>query len=145
MKLEKVALTILIVALALAIVVYAIYQSRIIHNHANIYYVGVEVYWDSECTQKCTAIDWGNLYPGDTNSKTLYIKNVENTPCTLTMTTSNWNPPEAANHITLTWNYNGETLNPNTVLPITFTLHVSPEISGIYSFEFDINITATST
>jgi hypothetical protein len=60
------------------------------------------------------------------------------------MATGNWTPPEAANYITLSWNYAGQTLNPSEVLTLTFTLQVSQQITGINKFQFDIMITATT-
>jgi hypothetical protein len=36
----------------------------------------MEVFSDSGCTSVVTSIDLGSLYPGDTFSKTVYVKNV---------------------------------------------------------------------
>jgi hypothetical protein len=144
MKLKKVGLSIILVALAVTITVYAIQRSRVIHNNAHVYCVGINIYWDPECTNPCTTINWGELYPGDTKTQQIYIKNVENTPCTLTMATSNWTPTEASNYITISWNYAGQTLNPSEILPVTFTLKVSEQVTGINDFTFDIIIYANA-
>jgi hypothetical protein len=45
--------------------------------------------------------------------------------------------------MTLNWNYAGQTLSVNQALQVRLTLVVSPSISGIASFSFDITITAT--
>jgi hypothetical protein len=141
----KKALAILITIIVLFTVVYAIQRTRIIHNNAHVYCVGIDVYWDSQCTNPCTTINWGDLYPGDVKTQQLYIKNVENTPCTLTMATGNWTPTEASNYITLSWDYAGQTLNPSQILQVTFTLKVSEQITGISNFTFDILIYAIAT
>ena len=144
MKLRNVGLIAVLAASVLAIIVYAFQRSLVIHNSGYVYGVGVEVYWDSECTNPCTAINWGDLYPGDVKTQQLYIKNIENTPCTLTLATANWSPWSASIYIAVSWNYTGQTLNPGEVLPVTFTLEVSQQITGIHEFQFDIIITATS-
>jgi len=113
-----------------------------IRNNATIKAVGVEVYWDSELTLPVTNIDWGFLEPAENKTVRIYIKSIANVPSTLNMTTENWQPPEASNYISLSWNYNGIVLNPNDVLPIDLALSVSAEITGITNFSFDIVITA---
>lgn len=130
--------------LAGAFTAYAIIVgSRVISNCGRIHVVGLEVYWDSECTKPCYTIDWGWLYPGDSAKTTVYAKIIGNTPVTLSISVGNWTPPEAGNFIAVTWDYNGRIVNPNDVLPITFILSVSYDITGIETFEFDIVITAT--
>jgi len=59
------------------------------------------------------------------------------------MISENWVPVEAEAHITLSWDYAGQTISSNEVLPVTFTLTVASDISGIGAFVFDIVITAT--
>ena len=108
--------------------------------------VNLEVYWDSACTNKVTSIDWGIIPPGGSAAKTVYIKNIGNVPITLSLNTENWNPPGAANYLTLTWNYtSGTKIQPNNVLPVTLTLTVSSSIQGIDSFSFNIVITGTES
>jgi len=102
--------------------------------------VGVEVYWDSDLTQPVAEIQWGKLEPNENKTVRIYVKSIANVPSTLNMTTENWQPPETSTYITLSWNYNGIILNPNDVLPIDLTLMVSPEITGIATFSFDIII-----
>lgn len=100
--------------------------------------IGIGVYWDEDSTRKVNALDWGSLTPGSTKSFTIYISNEGALPLTLSMSTSNWSPPQAANYMTLTWNYNSQTLKGATTVPVTITLTVSSDISGINTFNFDI-------
>jgi hypothetical protein len=58
----------------------------------------------------------------------------------LSISTSNWSPSTASNYITLNWNYNGQTVNPNEYVSVTFTLTVSNSIAGVSSFSFDISL-----
>ena len=72
--------------------------------------VNVGVYADSGCTQNLTSINWGTLSPNSSATRTIYVKNTGNTPITLSMTKTNWNPANAEGPITLTWNREGTIL-----------------------------------
>lgn len=101
---------------------------------------GLGVYSDSWCTKELTAIPWGTLEPGATQNVVCYIKNEGNTPTTLQLQTSNWNPIAASDYINLSWNYNNQAINPNNSIPITLTLSVDNAITGITTFAFQITI-----
>jgi len=115
-----------------------------ISNQGALKTVGVGVYWDSGLTNKVSSIDWGILEPGSNVNKTVYIRNEGNAAATLSMTTSNWNPSNASNYLTLTWNYGGQTLNVNEAIQVKFTLSASSSVTGITNFSFDITITASA-
>jgi hypothetical protein len=44
--------------------------------------VNVGVYSDAACTLNLTSIDWGNVYPRGSVSRTIYVKNTGNVPMT---------------------------------------------------------------
>jgi len=56
------------------------------------------------------------------------------------MYTSNWNPSNASDYMTLSWDYGGQSINPDEVVQVTFTLSVDASIDGITGFSFDITI-----
>ncbi len=56
---------------------------------------------------------------------------------TLSISASNWSPTTASNYMTLTWNYNGQTLTANKTIPVKITLTISADITGISTFNFD--------
>lgn len=91
-----------IVVTALATGLLMAYQR--VPNYAYVKSVGVGVYWDAACTENVTTISWGLLEPGSNTTKTVWIKNTGNIPLVLNMTAESWNPTEAENYITLTWN-----------------------------------------
>ena len=122
----------------------AVQTSKKVTNSGTITAVGVGVYSDSGCTKPLSSIDWGMLEPGSTTDKTCYIRNEGNSASTLSMSTSNWNPSTASSYMTLSWNYGGQSINPNAVVQVKFTLSVSASINGITSFSFDITIVGTS-
>jgi hypothetical protein len=59
------------------------------------------------------------------------------------MTSKNWNPTEAANYLTLTWNREGQQVSPDQVISFVITLSVSSDIQDISSFSLDITISGT--
>ena len=63
-----------------------------IPNTGDVKGVGVGVYWDVECSNKTTSVDWGFLEPGEASNVTVFIQNEGNIPVVLNMTTDNWNP-----------------------------------------------------
>jgi len=102
--------------------------------------INMGIYSDQACTTPVESIRWGLIEPGATTNKTVYVRNEGDAETTLTMTLSNWNPPNSSNHISITWNYTGQTLDVNQAIPITFTLHIEENIQGISDFSFDITI-----
>ena len=107
--------------------------------------VGLGVYSDLGCTTQLTAMAWGTLEPGESQTVVCYIKNEGNTPTTLTMYPSNWSPSSAASYLGLSWNYDSNPIDVDAVIQVTFTLTVSPDIEGITSFGFEVTIVGTST
>jgi hypothetical protein len=105
----------------------------------------IGVYYDSSCNTPLTSLSWGTLEPGGSQAITCYIKNEGSSALTLSMYPSAWNPAEAADYLTLTWNYNGASISPDASVQVIFTLSVDESIEGITSFSFDVNIVGTSS
>jgi hypothetical protein len=121
----------------------AIQTSKSLSNSGSVRGVGVGIYQYQNCTSPVSSFNWGTLDPGASVDKTVYIRNEGNSPATLSMAVSNWNPASASNYMTLTWDYGGQTLSAGQVIQVKFTLSVSSSVSGITSFSFDIAITAS--
>jgi len=111
-----------------------------ISSYGRIKSVGVAVYADEAGTIPVSAIDWGLIPPGGKSVATVYCKNTGNSAINMTMFTDNWNPAAAANYLTLSWDYANQTINPNAILKVVFTLNVSPNVFGFTNFSFDITI-----
>jgi len=106
--------------------------------------VGVELYSDAGYTQNLTSVAWGNIAPGSTNTRTIYIKNTGNVPETLTMATSAWNPSNATSVLTFGWNLGSSTvLNASASTPAILTLTVAANPGSLTNFSFNITITGT--
>ena len=117
--------------------------SRTVSSAGSVKGIGVGIYWDYACTDRTSSINWGLLDPGSNKTVTVYVRNEGNAVTTLSKATQNWNPSTTSSYMIMNWNYAGQTLSMNQVLQIKLTLIVSPTISGITSFSFDITITAT--
>ena len=117
--------------------------SRTIESRGELAGIGVEIYWDVGATDIVTRINWATFKPGASQAKSVYVKNTGNVPVTLKMTCSDWTPPEAADHLDMSWNKEGENLLPDEVVGAVLVLAVSEAISGITDFSFDITIEGT--
>jgi hypothetical protein len=139
------SLAILLCAVAIGILgvgLSLIQAGRTIANVGSVKGVGVGIYWDSACTNGTSSINWGILDPGSNKTATIYVRNEGNAVVTLSKTTQNWIPTNASNYMSLNWNYANQTLSVNQVLQVSLALVVSPTVTGITSFSFDITITA---
>jgi len=135
------ALLAILILLSLTCAAYAILSNPVrIASTGTIKVVNVEAYWNRNCTGPVTSIDWGMIEPGASKNVTIYMKNEGNSPIVLSLNTSNWNPIEAGNHMSLSWNYSGAGLQPDQFLPVTLTLTAARNITGITAFNFDITI-----
>jgi hypothetical protein len=122
----------------------ALQMTKTLSSSGTITTVGVGVYLDASCQTPVTSIPWGLLEPGSSQNFACYIRNEGTSASTLSMYTSNWNPSTASDYIELNWNYDGQTLDPDEVIQVTFTLTVSSSIQGITTFSFDITIVGSS-
>ncbi len=118
----------------------AFQPGRKISNAGTVKGIRVGVYQDNDCTSVLDFIDWGPLAPGEIKKATCYVQNEWNSVSTLSFYTSSWSPSNASDHMSLTWDYSGQPINPDEAVQVTFTLSVSPNITGITDFSFNIKI-----
>jgi hypothetical protein len=104
--------------------------------------VNLGVYFDNITTQEVTSIDWGIVYPNDQALQTIYLQNLGNVNCQVFLNTTDWTPQDAQHLITLTWDYNGTLIEPNTMLQVTLSLNTSAQLVDIEQFDFKIIITS---
>ena len=106
--------------------------------------IGVGIYWDKDCTNATSSLSWGSIDPNSNNNLTIYIRNEGNSAVTLRLSASNWSPSNASSYMSLSWNYTGQVLKTNEVLPIKLTLTISPTIYDIIDFSLQTTITSVS-
>ena len=107
--------------------------------------IGVEVYFDEACTNEVNSIDWGYLSPGQTSTKTVYVRNNGTVPMILSHIVQNWNPADAKNYITFSWDGENKVVNASEVVAVNLSLSVAENITGIESFSFELVIIGTET
>ena len=111
---------------------------------ASVRGLGAGIYWDQGCTNRTVAYDWGPLRPGSNKTVTIYVRNEGDSATYLSLATSKWTPAAALGYITLDWNYAGQILSVDQVIPLELILTVSPTISGITHFSLETTIAITS-
>jgi len=105
---------------------------------------GIGVYSDVQGSTPLTSVSWGTLQPGGSQNVICYIKNEGSAATTLSLETSNWSSTAAENYLDLSWNYNGNPIDPDAVVQITLTLTVAANIEGVSTFSLDITIVGSS-
>ena len=106
--------------------------------------IGVGIYWDQACTNKTLSLNWGPVDAGSTKNLTIYVRNEANSAVSLWLSTTNWTPSACSDYMSLNWNYSGQRLKVDEVIPLELTLTVNSTITGITSFSFDTIITVTN-
>ena len=106
--------------------------------------------------QVLTPIDWsaeGPIVPGESrNSSKVNFRNEGNVPFKLYFSTSNWAFKDGAGNVPsldydysqdfrLTWDYDGSEVAASETRRVTFTLNVSPNLTNVKMFSFDIVVT----
>lgn len=132
--------------LAATMLVYAVVQFKLrIPAGGVISAVGLEVYSDVACIIPLTYIDWGFLAPGESKIVTCYLKSLSTAHASLSLTTGNRDPSQAANYIRVSWNREAALIKPGEVLSAELTLTVDSAVQGISNFNFTIIIAGVET
>ena len=139
-KLSALGISILITSVLISTSFAVLSTEKTVHGSGSIKGVGLGIYADQQCQIEAAAIPFGVLEPGSNKDFTLYLRNEGNTDLTLYMTTQNWIPIEATEHMTVTWNREGYQISQDQVISFVITLNVSPNIQDIDTFDLDISI-----
>ena len=132
------------VGIATAITVFGLLSnSKNIQSSGTVRAVNIGVYWDSGCTNATSTIGWGMLSPGESKNVTVYLRNEGNVALRSNLTVQNWVPTGSSSYMGLVWNRENQTVAVGSVVTAVLTLSVSPSITGITDFSFDITITGT--
>lgn len=148
MTLQKISLGVLIATVATGLFLTLVttgllMSSQTIQSGGTVTSVNVGVYSDIGCTQNCTSIDWGSIAPGNSTTRTVYVKNTGTLPITLSMTTGSWAPTNANSYLSVTWNRGGTVLTPNQSVSAILTLSATSSAGNITAFSFNVIITGT--
>jgi hypothetical protein len=101
----------------------------------------IEVYSVYDLLHPLTSVAWGTLMPGDSAYQEVWISNKDASKTyNLTMSMSEWNPPEASSCMNFSWNCTGQILDAQTSICARFNLEVLWNCTGISHFSFMILI-----
>ena len=118
-------------------------SQRAIPSTGLVVAVDVGVFSDAGCSANLTSIDWGSVYPGESVSRVIYVKNTGNAPVTLSMAANGWNPSVAEGQLAVSWNKEGASLGPGESVAASLTLTVSPGVHDVASFSVNVIITGS--
>lgn len=102
--------------------------------------INVEVYSEASCNTPMTELDWDIIAPGGEKTVVIYVKNTGNSPMNLIMSIENWDPPDASDFLSVTWDQEGTVLGEDESVEARVILSVDPSIDGVDNFSFDITI-----
>nr|MDO8046133.1 hypothetical protein [Candidatus Baldrarchaeota archaeon] len=143
---QLILILIFILAFSAVFLVYATVTGMFeVTNTGYVKAIGVEVYFDEGCTSEASSIDWGYLSPGERKTIIVYVRNNGTVPMTLSHTVQNWNPADAQNYITFSWDGEGKTVDAGEVIAVNLSLNVAENITGIESFSFELIIIGTES
>jgi len=142
------AVCLLVIGIGVPLVRYSMYRRSMVGQTSPVEQEGMEfiLFTTEEMNETLDSIEWGNISVGETVSRPFTLQVIENNS-TFSLYTSEWQPPEAENYLTLTWDYDNKTLMQGDVLSVNFFLSVSStltEDSGITDFSFTITIVCNS-
>jgi hypothetical protein len=124
--------------------VLALIQSNVsLTNSGVVGTVNVGVYSDVACTQPVSSLAWGTLNAGTSTVKTVYVKNLGSVTMTLNMTSNTWTPSNSPTYMSLTWDAENASVAAGNHVQADFNLTISPSITGISAFSFNIVITGS--
>jgi hypothetical protein len=96
--------------------------------------IGVETYWDQNGENKIEALTWDEIkieknewdeITMEPISTTVYVKSVSNFRVTMNIFLTDWSPEEISDYLTVSWDYEGEEMDPGDIIPVTLTLSAS--------------------
>jgi len=139
-----------LVALASMVTVYATYAiitQLTIPSNGKV--MVLDAFWDSGATNRTTSINWGDVWPNTTYTKSIWVKNYGGKAVNLSMAHGDWNPTNALDYMKLTWNRQAYNLTSGFVIEAVFTLTVHANVteaeSAFGAFSCNIVITGEST
>lgn len=130
--------SVIIVAILIGVAIANVLQSiRPVQQTGIITSVDIQVYSDAQCTTVLTEINWGTVESPSINTRTIYVKNIGNTPVTLDLM------DDAPADYSVSWNQINTPLDADESVAAIITLSVPSGLPKGSTFNFDITIIGT--
>ena len=136
MSTKKNYLPIILLVALLGIVAVAAVSQFAFNNNASVAVIEVTGYLYANSTGLLTDLDWDPIPPGENDTRIIYAISTGTIPAVLNLTTADWSSANAEANVTLTWNLEGETIDPDEVLEATLTLAVAADVVDLNTFTF---------
>jgi hypothetical protein len=146
-KIQAAIIAIILVAVALTATTYgAISVNKSLSTNGSVTVTAnLGLYSDSGCNTPLSAIDWGTITPGNSITRTVYVKNTgTGTSLALSLSTNTWNPTTADGPITISWDKESTRLTPGQSTTAVITLTSSSSIVDVTTFSVQILISGTA-
>jgi hypothetical protein len=140
--LRRVLLALILTISLLMLGFFALHNVFRIPNVSGVYIMSsnIGVYWNARGTLPVSTINWGNVSVGSEKDVTVYVKNLGPDALILSMNTSSWSSSAASLKMYLCWDFNGKQVEVGSMVKVILKLFVSPDISGVSDFSFNINM-----
>lgn len=102
------------------------------------------IYTNNACTNLLNSISWGSVNAGTNTTQTIYLKNLGNTPITLNLSATAWQPTNASSYLSISWDKQAAILNAGQSTQATITLTISTSVEGITDFNTELIISGIS-
>lgn len=112
------------------------------NNDGAVATINVTGFQEAACINPLTTLSWAPIAPGENASTLIYVNSTGTMPASLNLTTADWSSANAEANITLTWNLEGATIHPNSILEATLTLAVASDVEDLTTFSFTAIINA---
>lgn len=110
--------------------------------------IDIGLYWDEECTNPVSAIDFGMLERGQSKSVTFWLKSHSMDKGRISWGTANFNPP--SNDIAERWEHKigrfkyisnwNKKMKPGDLWEVKYTIQVTQDIQpGVYSWDLIVH------
>jgi len=133
---ERALVVIICVALAFTMIRVLFDSGSPVRVSGVITSVPLGVYWDAACTSPVSSINWGNLTVGGTKTVTMYVRNLGNESCYLSVAAVNWQASNTSN--VAGFSSENPKIGAGQAAKVDPTLTIFPNASGVESFSFDV-------
>ena len=106
------------------------------NNDVTVASINVAGFLEAACTTPLTALTWDPIPPGESAWKLVYVNSTGTVPAVLNLSTSTWNPTYAQPYVTYTWDIEGVTINPNTILQANISLTHAADMGNVTTYTF---------
>lgn len=102
--------------------------------------IEIDVFIDEACLKPLSSFEWGEIIPGESTIKTIYLRNSGEMYVKLNLIGENWTPDESEEYMGLSWDYDGSEVLPGEIREINVELSVHYDCPILNNFGFDLII-----